>query len=103
MHEQFDLIVLPYLPLLSGEKQRALKHYVEHGGALLVLGDTGRKDQYNLPHAEIPLAALSDVGIHSEMLVVVIVVTNRKTSCNSQERPIRGAAVVMIRLTESSI
>jgi hypothetical protein len=67
VHEQFDLIVLPYLPLLSREKQSALVHYVEGGGSLLVLGETGKKDQHNLPYAEIPLAGLFGEGYPKEL------------------------------------
>ena len=46
---EFDLIYIPYLPLLSEKKQQALKKYVESGGTLLVLGESGTKDQYNIP------------------------------------------------------
>jgi hypothetical protein len=46
---QYDLIFIPYLPLLSQEKQEALKTYVENGGQLLVLGASGVKNEYNLP------------------------------------------------------
>lgn len=53
---RFDLIYLPYLPLLSTEKQLALKTYVENGGKLLVLGKTGFKNDFNLPHDRIELA-----------------------------------------------
>jgi hypothetical protein len=45
----FDLIYIPYLPLLSETKQEALKNYVESGGTLLILGESGTKDQYNIP------------------------------------------------------
>jgi hypothetical protein len=45
---QYDLIFLSYLPLLSIEKQDALKKYVENGGTLLVLGQCGVKDEYNV-------------------------------------------------------
>jgi hypothetical protein len=46
------------LPLLSVEKQTALKNYVEQGGSLIILGETGKKDQYNLPNEKIVLASL---------------------------------------------
>ncbi|MBN2008800.1 beta-galactosidase trimerization domain-containing protein [candidate division KSB1 bacterium] len=72
VHKQFDLIVLPYLPLLSVEKQTALKRYVENGGSLLVLGETGKKDQYNLPHADIPLAALFGKGYPNELTSIQV-------------------------------
>lgn len=54
----FDLILLPYLPLLSTPKQEALQRYVEKGGALLVLGNSGKKNEFNLPHERIVLAGL---------------------------------------------
>jgi len=47
--QKYDLIYIPYLPLLSQEKQEALRKYAEAGGTLLVLGKSGRKDQYNVP------------------------------------------------------
>ncbi len=58
VHKKFDLIVLPYLPLLSAEKQTALKNYVAQGGTLIIFGETGKKDQYNLPNEKIVLASL---------------------------------------------
>ena len=45
----YDLIYIPYLPLLSKTKQEALKSYVESGGTLVILGKSGIKDQYNVP------------------------------------------------------
>jgi hypothetical protein len=55
---RYDLILLPYLPLLSTEKQQALVRYVENGGLLLILGACGSKDQFNVPLANIPLAKM---------------------------------------------
>lgn len=52
---QFDLIILPYIPLLSTEKQDALIEFVNKGGNLVVLGTSGIKDQYNLANKNIPL------------------------------------------------
>jgi len=52
---EFDLIILPYMPLLSTEKQKALVEFVNKGGKLIVLGATGYKDQYNLKNENIPL------------------------------------------------
>jgi hypothetical protein len=53
---RYELVILPYLPLLSAEKQRALLRYVEQGGKLLILGECGIKDQFNLPQHPVPLA-----------------------------------------------
>jgi hypothetical protein len=54
----FDLILLPYLPLLSQKKQEMLRRYVENGGTLLILGNTGAKNEYNFPHEKVVLAGL---------------------------------------------
>ena len=54
---RYDLIYLPYMPLLSTEKQQALVKYVEQGGNLVVLGACGVKDQYNVALVSVPLAA----------------------------------------------
>ncbi len=52
---QFDLIILPNMPLLSLEKQNAMVDFVNNGGNLIVLGATGIKDQYGLANNNIPL------------------------------------------------
>lgn len=54
---EFDLIILPYMPLMSTEKQKALVEFANKGGKLIVLGATGYKDQYNLKNKNIPLLA----------------------------------------------
>ena len=51
----FDVIVLPYLPLLSTAEQEALDTFAQAGGTLVVLGKTGWKDEFNSPNARIPL------------------------------------------------
>ncbi len=53
----FDVVVIPYLPLLSIAKQQALLSYAKAGGTLLVLGAGGIKDEYGLPQKQVPLAA----------------------------------------------
>ncbi len=55
---RFDLIVVPYLPLLGHAKQEALVRYVEGGGSVLVLGKSGAKDEHNVSQSVIPLARL---------------------------------------------
>jgi hypothetical protein len=52
---QFDLIILPNMPLLGLEKQNALVDFINKGGNLIVLGATGIKDQYGLANKNIPL------------------------------------------------
>lgn len=49
---RYDLVVIPYMPLLSLEKQQALVQYAKKGGRVLVLGESGRKDQYGLEQKE---------------------------------------------------
>ena len=53
---RFDLILLPYLPLLSVQKQQALIRFVEQGGNLLILGESGSKNEYNVTLLQPPLA-----------------------------------------------
>jgi hypothetical protein len=53
---QFDMVIVPYLPLMSSENQQALVRYAKGGGTLLVMGASGSKDQYGLAHHQIPLA-----------------------------------------------
>jgi len=55
---QYDLILVPYLPLLSTAKQQALMTFVKNGGKLIILGDSGIKNEYNLPYDQIPLAEM---------------------------------------------
>jgi len=45
---RYDLVLVPYQPLLGLEKQQALLRYAKAGGRVLVLGESGRKDQYGL-------------------------------------------------------
>lgn len=61
---RFDLIYLPYLPLLSREKQQALVKYAQNGGKLLILGESGFKNEFNLPHQQIALAAMFEGGVY---------------------------------------
>ena len=67
--DQYRVIVVPYLPLLSANKQKALVQYVEHGGTLLVLGRSGVKDEYNVPMNSSPLAALLGARQYPERAV----------------------------------
>ena len=70
---QFDLIYLPYIPLLSAAKQIALKKFVEAGGKLLILGRSGYKDQYNLEHDQIVLASLlGDYGYPDQKTAKIV-------------------------------
>jgi hypothetical protein len=56
--QDYDLIYIPYLPLLSEKKQEILKGYVESGGTLVILGESGMKDQYNVPQEKSVLAGM---------------------------------------------
>lgn len=62
--KDYDLLVLPYLPLLSLEKQEALVNYVKKGGKLIITGACGNKDQYNVPLDKIMLASLFPQGTY---------------------------------------
>ena len=59
---QLDMVIVPYLPLMSVENQKALVGYAKAGGTLLVLGASGSKDQYGLAQSQIPLAQLLGGG-----------------------------------------
>ncbi len=52
----YDVVVLPYLPLLSTAKQQALLKYAKAGGTLLVVGASGAKDEYGLRQKQVALA-----------------------------------------------
>jgi hypothetical protein len=60
---QFDIIILPYIPLMSQQNQSVLIEFVRNGGNLIILGATGVKDQYNLSNEKIPL--LNEAGFSS--------------------------------------
>jgi hypothetical protein len=53
----YDVLVVPYLPLLSSAQQDALVRYAKEGGTLIVLGKSGFKDEFNLPQKQPALAA----------------------------------------------
>jgi hypothetical protein len=67
--EEYDLIYVPYLPLLSEAKQEALKSYVESGGNLLILGESGIKDQFNLPQNSVLAGMLGGTSYPSDKMV----------------------------------
>jgi hypothetical protein len=56
--QRYDLIVIPYQPLLSEEIQNGLVRYVEKGGSLILLGACGIKNSYNAANATVPLLSL---------------------------------------------
>lgn len=61
---RFDLIYIPYMPLLSKQTQEALIQYAENGGKLLILGKSGFKNEFNLPRQEIALAGMFGGGVY---------------------------------------
>lgn len=63
---EFDLIILSRIPLLSLEKQNILIEFVNKGGKLIVLGETGIKDQYNLANKNIPLLEAAELSKYPE-------------------------------------
>ena len=68
--QDYDLIYVPYLPLLSEAKQEALKNYVESGGTLLILGESGTKDQFNLPQNSVLAGMLGESSYPSDKTVI---------------------------------
>lgn len=54
--DRYDVIIIPYLPLLKVEKQNILKQYAQEGGLLLILGESGVKNEFNLPNQDVILA-----------------------------------------------
>lgn len=56
--KKLDMIIIPYLPLLSREVQNRLISFVKSGGHLLVLGASGVKNQYDVLYDEVPLLTL---------------------------------------------
>ena len=59
--DQFDVVILPYLPLMSEENQKALIDFIKEGGNLFILGQTGIKDQFNLPNNNIPFLKANEL------------------------------------------
>ncbi len=45
LNDKYRIIILPNLPLLGIEKQKSLVNYVNKGGMLVILGETGIKDE----------------------------------------------------------
>jgi hypothetical protein len=45
---KYDLVLVPYLPLLSIKAQAALEQYIQGGGIVLLLGRCGQKDENNV-------------------------------------------------------
>jgi len=58
----YELIIVPYLPLMSASHQEGLARFARSGGTLVLLGASGVKNEYNLPHARPPLAGLLGSG-----------------------------------------
>jgi len=59
---QFEIIILPYLPLINEKNQNALIDFVKEGGNLFILGQTGIKNQYNLPNNNISFLEVSELS-----------------------------------------
>lgn len=59
---QFEVIILPYLPLMNEKNQNALINFVKEGGNLFILGETGIKNQYNLLNDHIPFLQVNDLS-----------------------------------------
>ena len=59
---QFEIIILPYLPLMNEKSQNELINFVKDGGNLFILGNTGIKNQYNLPNDHIPFLEVNGLS-----------------------------------------
>lgn len=62
----FDLIILPYLPLLSMKNQNNLVDFVKQGGKLIILGSSGIKNEFNLSNEKIPFLDVVKLSIYPE-------------------------------------
>ncbi|MFC1785057.1 alpha-amylase family protein [Candidatus Neomarinimicrobiota bacterium] len=58
LNEKYRMIILPNLTLLGIEKQKVLVNYVNKGGMLVILGESGTKDEWNVLNEVIPLTQL---------------------------------------------
>jgi hypothetical protein len=67
---QYDLILIPYLPLLSVKKQEALRNYAENGGKLFILGNCGVKNEFNVPLPSSVLATFFEGNQYPAQLTV---------------------------------
>ena len=54
----YDILIVPYMPLLDRRIQNGLLWYAERGGTLLILGECGVKDRHDVPMEHVPLAAV---------------------------------------------
>lgn len=55
---QFNVLILPYVPLLSDPQLEIIKQYVNDGGGLVVMGLTSFKNEYGLPRKNLGLSDL---------------------------------------------
>ena len=58
---EFEIIILPYIPLMNVQNQNALIDFVKEGGNLFILGSSGIKNQYNLPNDEIKFLEVNEL------------------------------------------
>jgi hypothetical protein len=59
---EFEIIILPYIPLMNVQNQNALIDFVKKGGILFILGSSGIKNQYNLPNDQIPFLEVNKLS-----------------------------------------
>ncbi|MCF7805447.1 MAG: beta-galactosidase [Candidatus Marinimicrobia bacterium] len=55
---KYDVLVLPYVPLMSDREVKIIENYVRNGGGLVVLGLSSFKDEYGLRRENLGLAGL---------------------------------------------
>ena len=66
-----DLIVVPYLTLMSRDIQNHLVRYVKDGGQLLLLGTCGIKNEYNVIQNDIPFLSAFQIDEYPDQLLDV--------------------------------
>ncbi len=44
---KYRIIIIPYLPLLNYDKQKILTDYINNGGNVIIMGESGIKDEWN--------------------------------------------------------
>jgi hypothetical protein len=67
---QFEIIILPYLPLMNEKNQNSLLDFVKEGGNLFILGQTGVKNQYNMPNNHIPFLEVNELSAYPEEMLI---------------------------------
>lgn len=54
----YDVLILPYIPLLSSEQEKIIGEFIQSGGGVVVIGPSGKKNQFGEIKIESTLASL---------------------------------------------